>query len=147
MTRLPALTLQQPNATAVAMGWKPVENRGWITKARIPIRVAIHAGHGWDFDSARAPHMVEAYEAAGMSMTDIRDTPFGVVVAVVEIGAIHGRRDSCCAPWGLDVAYHWMVADPRRLTRPVPAVGRQGLWRLDEATTAAVLGRAGAVGR
>lgn len=120
-----ALTVHQPWAWAIAHGHKTVENRPWTTSYRGPL--AVHAGRRHD------PRAVAVFERAGVAMPD--DMPRGVIVAVVDLVDVVDDHPS---PWSFVEHRHWLLANVRRLDRPVPARGRLGLWALDDATITAV---------
>lgn len=116
-----ALTICQPYAHLIAIGEKPIENRTWETPYRGPL--AIHAGRSRDWmdagDALRYPDLV-----------------FGAVVAVARLVAcLSIARASWPAPFQ-DLLEHehangpwcWILADVRRLKRPVYCRGAQGLW-------------------
>ncbi|OLT17744.1 hypothetical protein BJF78_36600 [Pseudonocardia sp. CNS-139] len=56
---------------------------------------------------------------------------FGAVIAVAELVDCH-RDSGCCTPWGEPDVHHLVLANVRRLVMPVSAVGRLGLWDLDD---------------
>lgn len=121
---LPALTLHQPWAYAIAHCGKDVENRTWPAPESVN-QIMIHAGKAWD--------------AAGMGR--LRDlgcdittavTVTSAVVAVADLmwvcDAAH-RRVSCgCGAWAVAGQYHWRLGNVRALPVPVPCRGFQRLW-------------------
>ena len=79
--------------------------------------------------------------------------PFGAVVAVATITGSHegdgyrndnacGNSVSECSPWAQfdydKIVHHWQLADVTVLDTPVPAKGKQGLWKPDPGLVAAV---------
>ena len=122
-----ALTVCQPYAELIARGDKLIENRTWRTRYRGSL--AIHAGQSrtWfdDEDEYLLPTMA-----------------FGAVVAVVDLVAclpflypadpynwpkpwrILAENEHANGPWC------WMLANARRLPRPIPCRGALGLWSL-----------------
>lgn len=116
-----ALTVCQPYAELIARRVKPIENRSWATIWRGPL--AIHAGRSRDWldedDETTYPGLV-----------------FGAVVCVVELydcvplarlpAALVGHEHAH-GPWC------WLLRDVRRLPRPVPFRGAQGLWSVPDA--------------
>lgn len=142
-----ALTLWQPWASAIALGLKKIETRGWPTKYRGPL--AIHAAtrqHREDracFEAIlAAAHHVERDVWAGYCDSNYELLPFGEVVATcrltdclwvesLDVGGAERRwGDYSAGRWG------WVLEEVERLMVPVPAVGRQGLWDWTQAVEA-----------
>ena len=127
-----ALTLRQPWAGAIFQGTngKDVENRGQLFSHRGVL--AIHAGQQLGDVSAfedverilgrRVPTL--GTPAAGPTWT------LGAVVGLVDLVDAHRFIDcgGSCSPWAqTNAKVHLQLANPRPLTVPVPAYGRQGL--------------------
>ncbi len=143
-----AISLWQPWAHLIAIGAKEYETRSWTTAYRGPM--AIHASVRWTVRMA-----IQCYEEPFftiLSQAGIRfparctasslprlGFAFGAVIAIADLVDIvptdelletldprerafgdfsHGR-------WA------WEYANVRRLTQPVLAIGRQGLFNLD----------------
>ncbi len=106
-----ALTIHQPHAEAIIRGLKRVEYRSRPTTFRGLL--AIHAG------KRRPPPswLTEYPDLAG---------PF-VLGAVVGLVRVTGCEPVEGGGWG------WLLADPVRLTAPLPASGQLGLWDVDDA--------------
>jgi hypothetical protein len=120
-----ALTVRQPWAGAIAHQTKRVENRSWrVPAAQVGAQLLIHAGTIRDREAVvYGPHL------------DV----YGAVVALARVTGCHWSDDgTCCDSWGFARAYHWQLADVQALAEPVPAKGRQRLWRPDDALLAAV---------
>jgi hypothetical protein len=130
---VPALTVWQPWAWAIAAGLKPVENRGWFTSYRGPL--AIHAGRA--FDNAGLPAFFELLAPTGVAAPRFDELPRGAVVALTELVEVCDRaRDPAaagcgCGIWAATGQYHWRLTTARPLTNPVPGRGRQGLFEVD----------------
>lgn len=120
-----ALTVWQPWAACIASGVKTVENRPQPFRYRGPL--AIHAGLHRDRHAERIP-LVRAV------VGDPATLPTGVVVAVAELVDAHPDT-GCCRPWGEPGAHHLLLANVRRLPRPIPVRGQRGLWDIDIPTT------------
>lgn len=124
-----ALTVRQPWADAIAqpsrsfIGPKRIENRTRQTHYRGPF--LLHAGLSED-RAAAIPR--------GAGWPDAR----GAVIAVAEITGCHRSDGRCCPEWGFDGVWHWELADVQTLLRPVPALGRLGLWTPDDDLVRAV---------
>jgi activating signal cointegrator 1 len=131
-----ALTICQPYAELVARGDKPIENRTWPTAYRGPI--AIHAGKSREW-------LGDNDEEAALYAVDVRSIPFGAVVAVANLVACLKADD--VAPWPnrwrhlrdhehANGPWCWVLEDVRRLPRPVPYRGAQGLWDIPQSVVA-----------
>jgi len=154
------LTVRQPWATAIVRMGKDVENR---TRSLGPYRgpVAIHAAvhepgrrgqrtlFGDDLEVER--------DRSGLLLRSPRlawpyRLPLGVVIGIVDLVDVHvcdsfgcpglstslTESASLCSPWAMRDHHHLVLANPRPLARPVPAIGRLGLWRPDDALEAAI---------
>lgn len=134
------LTLTQPWATLVAIGAKRYETRSWATRYRGPL--AIHAAKGFP-RHAQDLMLDEPFKwvLARGGYTDPEELPRGVIVAQVELVgcfATEGKPQAGAlvqpalfeAVFGFfgPGRYAWALDKLRRLERPVPARGRQGLW-------------------
>jgi len=130
-----ALSLWQPWATLIALGYKRVETRSWPTQYRGPI--AIHA-------AKRTPGDLEinimlSLLASGRTpdLPAIDRLPLGAIVATAEL------VDCERMTWAfiqsqpeleLDVGdwrvgrYAWALTNVVRLPEAIPARGAQGLW-------------------
>jgi hypothetical protein len=139
--RWPALTLWQPWASAIGP-WpedKDVENRTWETTYRGML--LIHAGKRVEWSAPR-----KAWNATGLGPPPhgarrsawLASLPKGAIVAVARLADCHEDCGGVCSPWAIAGQCHWVLADARRLPRPVPATGKQGLWWLPEDVEKAV---------
>jgi hypothetical protein len=150
-----ALTVHQPYAHLVVTPQdelpdgayqKRVENRTWKTNVRG--QIAIHAGvsmkwfDGGDWPGVRKGHPQEQYFFPEMA--------FGAVVGVahivecfhindIECGFIPDDRKWLQTHIHCNGPYCFVLDNVRRLPKPVPAVGKQGFWSLDEITEFRVL--------
>lgn len=123
-----ALSLWQPWATAIAVGAKKVETRGWYTPYRGPL--AIHAAKRW---TAEEREFAEDFQRLGVLPAVI---PLGAVVAVCRLVDCH-RTESVESSlsedergWGnyTPGRWAWMLADVVALPEPIPYRGAQGLF-------------------
>jgi hypothetical protein len=128
-----ALTICQPYAELIAIGAKKVENRVWPTSYRGPLM--IHAGKSRTW----------------LTPESIADNPkmdFGAIVAVATvINCKHiDRLDSLeLADPYVNGPFCWFLADVKRLARPIPCSGAQGLWLPTPDVIAQVLAQIGKV--
>lgn len=121
--RLPALTLTNPWAAAIAWHGKPVENRSWRPPASVRAFM-VHAGAGDD-----------RHGFADMRRRGIDIGPYVTRRAIVAVAQLVGVCDrqlttpgTClCGDWAQPGQVHWRLA-VRTLAVPVPCNGRQRLW-------------------
>lgn len=155
--RIPALTVWQPWAFALAMGWKPVENRG----SRLPFKpgevLAIHAGKTYD-EGVRFPgggyraelEEVKAATREGRDHPALRLFRQSAVLCLVRFTGVHHSGDcakgpdcsacaagpwgdrvtSWCTPWSTATWFHHEVTLLHALADPVPCSGSRGKWYL-----------------
>lgn len=156
--RIPALTVWQPWAFAIAMGWKPVENRG----SRLPLKpgevLAIHAGKTYD-DGVRFPageyraelDEVKAAAREGRDHPALRLFRQSAVLCLVRFDGAHWSRecwrpaldecpdpDAFCTPWSGPGQVHNQVTLLHALADPVPCSGQRGRWYLPDDVESAV---------
>ncbi|WP_169165121.1 hypothetical protein [Cellulomonas taurus] len=149
--------MKQPWAWAIIHGQKDVENRVQsLGRYRGP--VAIHAGASFAPEAWRSPVLAEVARRFGISRETAvgLDLPTRCVIGVVDLVDEHRGHNSemdrlravrsCfrpgvpygpCSPWAMSDHHHLVLANPRPLPRPIPATGRLGLWRPDDALLAA----------
>jgi hypothetical protein len=131
LTGVPALTLRNPWAHLIAHYGKDVENRSWMPHEGV-WRLLIHAGKGFD----RLPDF--------MRTGDWGDPHTCAIVAVADLAFACNAsrwRDTVvcgCGEWAQPSQCHWNLVNVRALPEPVPAVGRQGLWRPSADVRAAI---------
>jgi len=121
------ITLKNPWAHLIAHGGKDIENRKWMPSDPVD-QLLIHAGKGWDSTADRPRDGVVT----------------SAIVAVADL--MHACRASrftdqlvCrCGAWAVPGQCHWRLMNVVALPEPVPARGRQGLWRPDAWTFHAV---------
>jgi hypothetical protein len=113
------LTVRQPWAWAIFEAGKDVENRTWSTSYRGEL--AIHAGLAIDGHAG-------FFLPMGRAMSDRRigmlAPPRGEIVGVVDL--VDVVTDSM-SEWAQGDRYHFILANPRRLTRPLQIRGQQGI--------------------
>lgn len=147
LTGVPALTVRQPWAHAIAYCGKDVENRCWTLPDHVT-RILVHAGKVSD------PDGWATIRAFGFGLADIHPAgvPQSAIVAVANVAYVCDagpRRAPCgCGRWAADGQYHWRLGTVWTLAKPVPCKGRQRLWYpaadvLHQVQTAGVLDRVG----
>lgn len=129
-----AISIRQPWAGAVVLGYKPVENRSRMFSHRG--QVLIHAGLFLAHDYAAAADLIE--DQAGVDvdpMFALRGVSpaweLGAFVGVTDLYDAHRGCDGSCSPWAFPGQVHHMLRDARPLLRPVRAAGRLGSWEPD----------------
>ena len=139
-----ALTLTQPWATLVAIGAKRIETRSWRTnhKGLLAIHAARSLPKNWrQFQSEPFQRFLEPRCGLnGFGSPHIDRLPRGMVVAVVELVGVYPIEE-WTPSFGEDEwffgdyspgRYAWVMRAVRELPVPVPAKGKQGLWRIDD---------------
>lgn len=125
------LTVRQPWAWSIALGEKDVENRTWNTHYRGPI--AIHAAASVDDEAYLFPAVHRMLAEAGIRPRDVESTLVrGAIVAVADLTDVVTDSESS---WAMPGAYHWLLANTRRLTKPIQYRGALGLNRVPDAIT------------
>lgn len=128
-----ALSIRQPWAGAVALGWKDVENRTRMVGHRGRLLIHASSSLAQNFTDAEA----KILDATG-NPVPVLGTPgrpaawqLGAIIGAVELRAAHRGCDGSCSDWADPGAVHHMLQDARPLVRPVPAYGRLGVWTPD----------------
>jgi len=145
-----AITVKQPWAWAIATGAKTVENRGrphpWTSA--IGVRIAIHAGKGWDATALNGRALIDlALAVEGQRPEHVANggVPYaaalpyllpnchhqGAVMATALLADVHAGTPGCgCDPvWAAPDQWHLILRDIAPV-KPVPCRGALGLWPL-----------------
>lgn len=147
-----ALTLWQPWASAIAHGFKKVENRPWRPPAKmIGQRFAIHAGKTYDKDGEAflAKHLtMEQFEIVKREGLNYRSVILATVHLVRAVEVVpephHHICESMLFPWPEEPAepdpvladpmcfgpWGWVLDDVRVVADLVNAKGALGLWEI-----------------
>lgn len=151
-----ALSLWQPWASAIAVGAKHIETRGWPTSYRG--QLAIHAAKRKVLDELRRLHACRNWKGAmgwtGAFDHDFARLPFGGIVAIANL--VDCRRTEAFRVDELDIPripptrgdafawterqmgnyepgrYGWVLADIKPLQRPIPFKGAQLLFEIPD---------------
>ena len=134
-----ALTLHQPWATLIALGYKTCETRSWAAAHKYWDNViAIHAGQVEDRDFRWNDPKV-------ISLMGDEPTPKGAIVAIARLKDCV-PAESC---WPSSLEDHVGDFSPGRftcvqpMTQPVPCRGRQKLWTVPPQLVPVIMERAG----
>lgn len=110
-----ALTLRQPWAHAVALGFKRIENRRWRPAVdRLPMRLAIHAG--------------KRIDVAGLEFCSAMGVPVDAMATSAIVAMVTVRRvlSESLDPWWRGPV-GWLLEDVQPI-RPIACSGQRGLW-------------------
>lgn len=127
-----AITLWQPWATAMAMGVKTIETRGWFTRYRgdLLICAAKRTPLSWERDILTNV-LAELLPRSNPHVP----LPLGVALCIVELydcvptHAVQGLKPQERALGDFTDGRHaWLTRNLRTLPRVFPCVGRQGLF-------------------
>lgn len=128
-----AISLWQPWASAVALGHKKNETRGWATKYRGEL--AIHAAKRFGRDEGI---FLGELIAAGIKLPTA--LPLGCIVAVVRLVDVHpaeavlptiGAAERMLGNYAPG-RFAWLFADIKPLPEPVPFKGAQGFFHVPD---------------
>lgn len=139
-----AISVRQPWAGLIILGFKPVENRSWAipTKHR-GTRVYIHAGKAVDMKALeyRGQFPREAAMAlavkAGVTVADFLNR-LDAAPDAFRLGGIIGQVDllgcglnQSLSPWAIKSPrmWHWRLAAPKALPF-MPCLGKQGFFKI-----------------
>lgn len=123
-----ALSIRQPYAWAIVMGFKDVENRSWATHHRGP--VLIHAGlreQSADVDAV----LRRVADQTGTALTLIRNSyhTLGARGAIVGAATLTGDYNSHPSPWFAGPRA-FVLETPARAISPVACRGQLGFFRV-----------------
>lgn len=129
------ISLWQPWATAIALGSKRIETRGWSTKYRG--RIAIHAAKKKEL--VQLMYAMSTWEwcgALGRLMGDntrLWDTmPFGSIVATAQLVDVRPVIEIPETLLDMPRRPLWVLMDVQPLARPVSYRGLQGLFNVPD---------------
>jgi hypothetical protein len=139
---LKAISLWQPWASAIPLGWKGVETRHWQTTHRGEI--AIHAAKRWTVEQAEFASVERALGRVPARL------PFGAIVALATLSDMRPTDELVLSVSAIERLYGnyapgrfgWVLTNVRPLREPVGCVGRQSIWTLPADVAAAVRGMA-----
>lgn len=127
------LSLWQPWASLVALGYKQVETRHWLTQWVGPL--AIHAAK---YQGAEVRQAFEQFSPllSRHGYHELKALPFGYVVATTHLDRVIKTEEARQFLSDLeqrlgnysDGRFAWFLSDIKRLPEPVPCKGHQGLF-------------------
>lgn len=130
------ITVKQPWASLIVEGIKDVENRTWKTNLRG--RVLIHAGiyktSGLIANYLNSEQYMAFRKNVGYSGLDFVE-PIGAIIGSVEImdcvinhPSIWADKTSIGKCYPMPVIYNWILANPIKFDKPIPAKGKLSFW-------------------
>lgn len=140
-----ALTLWRPWPWAIMHARKRCENRDWRIPARaIKDWVAIHAGQKLDKATVQAFRLGYYGEVAKLVPDE---HPTGIVCAVRFSQPNRFNGDPGERLFVDDDAHHWWIDEVVTLAEPLPIMGAQGLWNVNEYAERVIRARIAEVSR
>lgn len=129
LIRIHGITIKRPWSWAIYHLNKRIENRNWVPRIQKGHFLAIHAGEGWDAcGRSFIDRVCRDGLFAGM-VPEKDDCPTGIV-AVARYGGLHNCLDQE-DEWYMG-PHGWILEDVVPLIEPIPCIGKQGLWSIDE---------------
>ena len=133
-----AISLLQPWATLIMLGYKEFETRSWATKHRGPLAIAASAGKPAWAREACAPGTDLAQLLANHGLT-FGDLPRGAVLGVCQVDSMHkmdetwdlvlGEVELACGDY-TNGRYAWALSHVQAFPTPVPCKGALSLWEV-----------------
>lgn len=127
------LTIRQPWASLIILGYKDVENRTWWTSIRG--KIAIHASQSKAMeDWRRAIATVVLVRKCGLSEAEhwlkteigaFQDLPRGKILGTVNLTACTRTISS---PWHFKGNWGYYLSEARSFKSPIPMKGMLGFW-------------------
>lgn len=117
------LSVRQPWAWAIVEAGKDVENRSRPTKHRGPLAIHVSTFHKWHEIAVDAQSMSGLIRQTSLTRGDLEKS-LGCVIGIVDV--VDCIRDSS-SRWAIPGQWHWVLDNQRRV-RPVPIVGRLGIF-------------------
>ena len=131
------ISLHQPFASLIALGFKWMETRGWATSYRGPL--AIHAAKKVDIPAGDRNFM-DAIKACGLTYGDLLNFPRGAVVATCNlVNCLRMKGSNICMVSEQEKAfgryepgrYMWMLSNISPLEKPYFCRGYQGFFNVE----------------
>jgi hypothetical protein len=124
--RVKTLSVRQPWAFAILHLGKDIENRSWPTDYRGPL--AIHASKPID---RQAVGDLERWLEIKINDNELVTGAVVGTVNLVDCLPPDGPGDESPGEWAERGQYHWLLDNPRPLERPIPRLGKLGLFEVE----------------
>jgi len=138
-----AISLLQPWASLVILGFKKIETRSWPVAERDAGVIAIHASKALkrpEIDIFHTSPFLETFAEVGIDAISL--LPRSAILGTVRIVGCHtvetfpaiSGRERAFGNYGNEEGqrYGWVLSDPKPLTEPIPASGMLGLWTVPD---------------
>jgi hypothetical protein len=129
---LKVLSVKQPWASLIIEFGKDAENRTWIPKYRGTLVIA--ASKSPDKDGDVVKYVDRILSKRSLREFKLRwscnELPLGKIIGIVDWFRCCGPKEWCDSPWADNTVAvsQWLLENPRKLEKPIPAKGRLGLW-------------------
>lgn len=122
------ITVKQPWANLIIDGIKPVENRTWKCPEKyIGKRIGIHSSaKPILFDFLEDILTNDQINALNGNIEPFRGMYLGHIIGSVEVVDCVQNHPSVWAGQGM---WHWVLANPIKFKRPIPAKGKLSFWK------------------
>lgn len=142
------ISLLQPWASLVIMGYKRIETRSWNTKHRGELLIHASAGKKAEYRSLMLDFQQQFYK---LQLPKYESLPFGAIIGKVNL--LHTVKSEFCfegnefelskddKPYKFELTeqelafgdyrmnrYGWLLGNPVQFAKPIPAKGALGLW-------------------
>lgn len=144
------LSLLQPWASLVVAGHKLMETRSWNTKYRGELLIHASAGKAYKKIPAEDPlykyyHLLFAHN----KIEPIEQLPFGAIIGKVNLtdtiptDSLRRGMERKIISWHeqelafgnyTDGRFAWLLSEPVKFLKPIPATGSLGIWELKSNT-------------
>jgi hypothetical protein len=133
-----ALSLLQPWATLIMLGYKQFETRSWVTKHRGPLAIAASAGKPAWAREACAPgtDLGQLLDNHGLTFDGL---PRGAVLGVCRVNSMHkmdktwdlvlGEVELACGDY-TNGRVAWALSHVQAFATPIPCKGALSLWQV-----------------
>lgn len=131
-----ALSLLQPWATLIMLGYKTLETRSWATKHRGPLAIAASAGKQGREACAPGTYLAQLLANHGLTFDDL---PRGAVLGLCQVDSMHkmdetwdlvlGEVELACGDY-TNGRVAWALSNVQAFATPVKCKGALSLWQV-----------------
>jgi hypothetical protein len=131
-----AISLLQPWATLIMLGYKQFETRSWATKHRGPLAIAASAGKKGREACAPGTDLAVLLANHGLTFDDL---PRGAILGVCQVESMHkmdktwdlvlGEVELACGDY-TNGRYAWALANVQAFATPIDCKGKLSLWEV-----------------